>query len=143
MNALPSDQSAKQIDPRDVARLLADEVDPLRPVVLLGFGDNARCLAELLISRSVQVSARDDSIDTPRIEDVAGVNLTVWPGSMPLHAQAQYICTLLDDSELIERLPVCLDLVRWSDVHLDLRAHILAALTFSWPIPERTRREAA
>lgn len=143
MSAFPSDPSAKKIDPRDVARLLADEVDPSRPVVLLGFGDNARCLAELLIPRGVQVSARDDSLAEPMIEEIAGAYITVWPAGTPMHAQAQYICTLLDDAELIERLPVCLDLARWSDVYLDLLAHILAALTLSWPIPERARREAA
>ncbi len=132
----------RMIDPNDVARQIADGLDPARPVVLLGFEENGRRLAHLLVACGMIVSARDDSVGTPMIEEVGAGLVVVGPGCAPLHAQAQYVCTQADDGAMVDRLPVCLDLVRWSEAREALFARTAMRLLVSWPMPERARKAA-
>lgn len=122
------------VDPESVALHLAIESDPERPVVLLGYGRNGRTMASALIARGMSVSAMDDEVDQAgRIEFVNGAAVRVLPGSTTLNDLAQYIVTPTLDQELVERLPICLDVRRWSDVLRALHHENLARLMAAWP----------
>lgn len=132
-----------QVDPDAVARAIADELDPISPVVLLGFGQNGRRLARVLDARGMSVSARDDAADQPRVEQVGAALVPVWPGHMTIHSLAQYVATPSDDQELIARLPVCLNLVRWSEMHEAIGGRIALRLLSLWPSRSGVIGEAA
>lgn len=133
----------RMIDGDEVARLIAEELNPRRPVVLLGFGHNGRRLARVLLARGFIVSARDDARIDSEIVEVGGGAMPVGPGWLPVHAGAQYVVTPGDDAAIVSRLPVCLDVLRWAEAREALYARTATRLLLSWPAETDAMQEAA
>lgn len=97
-----------------VAEGVIESLDGARRVALLGFGANARLLADRLLARGVAVEARDDRIDAGAITDLPdGVDAASMDA--PLHAGVRPVVTTLEDDWLLRRIGGRAErAVRWS-----------------------------
>lgn len=102
---------------------IVDECDTSRPILLLGFGKNARRIAHVLRERGLPIRGRDDGLREPpqwAREDRLQVELI--PADAPWDASATYLMTVLYDDEFMKRLPAGLRVVRWRDVLASIAA---------------------
>lgn len=121
------------VEESEVDRALAEDLDHGRPVVLLGLGQNGRRLARMLATRGHRVEARDRSLREAREIEVDGVPILAKPWDARVRGLDQYVATPGDDRGMVESLPVCLDLRRWSEVREGLSIRAVARLMRAWP----------
>jgi hypothetical protein len=97
-----------------VAERVIESLVGARRVALLGFGANARLLAEHLLARGVAVEARDDRIDAGAISDLPeGVEAASMDAPLPAGVRA--VVTTLEDDWLLRRIGGRAErAVRWS-----------------------------
>lgn len=127
--------AARCITPDRIVDRLCEEVDPKRPVVLLGLGQNGRRLGRRLLAMGLRPLAMDDSVPAAgRLAELEGGSIPVRGGIGVLGDGAQYIVTPEDDGSIVGSLPVCLDVRRWSEARAELAREGLIRFLVSWPI---------
>lgn len=126
------------VEPEAIVEWIMAELDPAQPVVLVGFGRNARRLAPGLAQKGIKVSARDDRIDPadpPRDASASGIRFDRMDD--PLDPRAQVIVTPVDDAAIMARLDSAsaARAIRWSRHRAALAHHWRARLLSAWPGP--------
>ncbi len=113
----------------DVPGDLADELEPERPIVVLGLGINGVRMAQTLASRGLKFSVRDDAVTPADLaERIPGISATLIEASAPFEANAQHVMTLLHDEGFLRKLPAGLEMARWSETVQRISRSVAAQL---------------
>ncbi len=134
----------------EIAARLAASCDPRREVTLIGLGANAPRVARALRARGVHFDARDDArgpggagAGAAAFVEVGGVEVEIVDPASPYNPAALHLVTVTDDAGIVGRLPVGLEVLRWSEARRELRANEVRRLSGLWPSRDQGRMGVA
>jgi glycosyltransferase involved in cell wall biosynthesis len=101
---------------QDIPDRLLSQIDPARPITLLGAGRNGRRMAQALSSRKLSFGIRDERPDKcAEIARISGGRARIVAPHERYDSRTQLVMTVLDDAAYFSSLPPGLCCVRWAD----------------------------